>query len=266
MKLYVPKSARGAKVRYVAVSAHKDDMEMFALGGIAAAYREGGFAGVVLTDGGACPRAPRYAEVDDEDMAAIRTAEQKRAAETGRYEELCLFERSSDAVKEAAKAQGGLVDELAEVLSRYPRVEAAFVHNPFDEHPTHVAAFVTAIRAFSALPEEIRPERVYGCEVWRGLDWLPASRKVAIDVSGTEPLARSLMDCFESQNAVKRYDIASLARRQANATFYQSHEGDTASELIFALDATKLVYGGDIKDFTAEILAEFDASVHTKFF
>ena len=82
MELYVPKSARGAKVRYVAVSAHKDDMEMFALGGIAAAYREGGFAGVVLTDGGACPRAPRYAEVDDEDMAAIRTAEQKRAAET----------------------------------------------------------------------------------------------------------------------------------------------------------------------------------------
>ena len=157
-------------MRYVAVSAHKDDMEMFALGGIAAAYRDGGFAGVVLTDGGACPRAPRYAEVDDEDMAAIRTAEQKRAAETGRYEELCLFERSSDAVKEAAKAQGGLVDELAEVLSRYPRVEAAFVHNPFDEHPTHVAAFVTAIRAFSALPEEIRPERVYGCEVWRGLD------------------------------------------------------------------------------------------------
>ena len=169
-------------------------------------------------------------------------------------------------MKEAAKARGGLVDELAEVLSRYPRVEAAFVHNPFDEHPTHVAAFATAIRAFSALPEEIRPERVYGCEVWRGLDWLPASRKVAIDVSGTEPLARSLMDCFESQNAVKRYDIASLARRQANATFYQSHEGDTASELIFALDVTKLVYGGDIKDFTAEILAEFDASVHTKFF
>ena len=74
------------------------------------------------------------------------------------------------------------------------------------------------------------------------------------------------MGCFESQNAVKRYDIASLARRQANATFYQSHEGDAASELIFALDVTKLVYGGDIKDFTAEILAEFDASVHTKFF
>lgn len=92
MEKFVPKSARGAEVKYFAVSAHKDDVEMLALDGIFKCRDTGGFAAAVLTDGGQCPRSAEYAAVSDEDMALLRAAEQKRAAEAGRYEELYLFE------------------------------------------------------------------------------------------------------------------------------------------------------------------------------
>ena len=62
MEKFVPSSARDGDVAFLAVSAHKDDMEMFAFDGILRSARgEGGFAGVVLTDGGQCPRAPQFA-------------------------------------------------------------------------------------------------------------------------------------------------------------------------------------------------------------
>ena len=47
MEKFVPRSAKGARVRYMAVSAHKDDVEMLALDGIYRAYRDGGFAGML---------------------------------------------------------------------------------------------------------------------------------------------------------------------------------------------------------------------------
>ena len=243
MEKFVPKSASGAAVRYMAVSAHKDDVEMLALDGIFKAYREGGgFAAAVLTDGGQCPRSKEYAAVGDEDMALLRTAEQKRAAEAGRYEALWLFERTSAEVKRT--------------------LEAVYLHNPFDRHPTHVAACEVALAAINRLDERHKPLKVYGCEVWRDLDWPADADKIALDVSGSDDLAAWLMACFVSQNAVKRYDIASMARRAANATFYQSHEGDEATALIYALDLTPLTKGQSMEDFAAEKLENFRRELH----
>jgi hypothetical protein len=34
-----------------------------------------------------------------------------------------------------------------------------------------------------------RPQAVYGCEVWRDLDWMPDERKIVLDVSGRDNLA-----------------------------------------------------------------------------
>ena len=121
MEKFVPRSARGQKVKYLAVSAHKDDVEMLALDGIFRAYGEGGFAAVVLTDGGQCPRSREYSAVSDEDMALIRTAEQKRAAEAGRYEKLDLFEKTSAEGKRAAYGGGGLAEEVEEGFRGKPR-------------------------------------------------------------------------------------------------------------------------------------------------
>ena len=147
MEKYVPRSAKGAPVRFLAVSAHKDDIEMFALDGIFKAYAEGGFAAAVLTDGGQCPRSGAYAAVSDEDMALLRSAEQKRAAEAGAYEALWLFEKTSAEVKRAAKEGGALVEELAAIMRELPPLATLYIHNPFDSHPTHVAACVLALQA-----------------------------------------------------------------------------------------------------------------------
>ena len=72
------------------------------------------------------------------------------------------------------------------------------------------------------------------------------------------------MSCFVSQNAVKRYDIAAAARRAANATFYQSHAGDEATALVYAVDLTPLAYGGDIAGFAREKLENFRKSLHVE--
>ena len=262
MEKFVPKSARGAEVKYFAVSAHKDDVEMLALDGIFKCRDTGGFAAAVLTDGGQCPRSAEYAAVSDEDMALLRAAEQKRAAEAGRYEELYLFEKSSAEVKRQAKEGGDAVLGLAEIFRAHPRLEALYLHNPFDRHPTHVAAFETAIKAVNLLKDDEKPRKIYGCEVWRDLDWLADCDKVAMDVSGSDALAAELMDCFVSQNAVKRYDVASAARRKANATFYQSHEGDEATAIVYGVDMTCLAYGVPVGNFVKEKIENFRRDLH----
>lgn len=262
MEKFVPSSAKGDEVKFLAVSAHKDDMEMFAFDGIVRAARgEGGFVGVVLTDGGQCPRAPQFAGVSDEDMAQLRTAEQKRAAEAGGYSALYLFEQTSSAVKKRDKA---LVDGVTEILESLPRLDVLYTHNPFDRHPTHVGAFCVAMDAVRRLPDDKKPLKIYGCEVWRDLDWLPDEVKVEFDVSGEENFAAELMSSFVTQNAVKRYDIAALARRKAHATFGRSHEGDTSTGLIYAVDMTSLAYGddADTEAFVRDILARFDGDLH----
>lgn len=262
MEKFVPSSARDGDVAFLAVSAHKDDMEMFAFDGILRSARgEGGFAGVVLTDGGQCPRAAQFAGVSDEDMAQLRTAEQKRAAEVGGYSALYLFEETSAAVKARAES---LVRGVEEILLGLPRLEVLYTHNPFDRHPTHVGAFCVAMEAVRRLPDDRKPRHIYGCEVWRDLDWLPDAVKVEFDVSGEEVFASRLMSCFVSQNAVKRYDVAALARRKAHATFGRSHEGDTSTGLIYAVDMTSLAYVGDdgTERFVKEILGLFDGDLH----
>lgn len=262
MEKFVPSSARDGDVAFLAVSAHKDDMEMFAFDGILRSARgEGGFAGVVLTDGGQCPRAPQFAGVSDEDMAQLRTAEQKRAAEVGGYSALYLFEETSAAVK---SRDGKLVRGLEEILLELPRLEVLYTHNPFDRHPTHVGAFCVVMDAVRRLPDDRKPRRIYGCEVWRDLDWLPDSVKTEFDVSGEENFASELMSCFVTQNAVKRYDIAALARRKAHATFGRSHEGDTSTGLIYAVDMTALACTDDAgtEKFVGDILARFDGDLH----
>jgi hypothetical protein len=92
---------------------------------------------------------------------------------------------------------------------------------------------------------------VYGCEVWRDLDWLVDADKVALDVSGHEALQAALLGVFDSQIAGgKRYDLASMGRRKANATYYASHSVDTSTGISWAMDLTPLITQAD-KDIAA---------------
>jgi hypothetical protein len=118
-----------------------------------------------------------------------------------------------------------------------------------------------------ALPEEDHPKKVLGCEVWRGLDWMNDSEKVALDVSGHENLAMALNGIFDSQIAGgKRYDIATLGRRRANATFFESHATDEADQLSFAMDLTPLVADPSIDPiaFTTDVIRRFSEDVETR--
>jgi hypothetical protein len=78
--------------------------------------------------------------------------------------------------------------------------------------------------------------------VWRDLDWLVDSDKAVFDLSLHEHLQTSLVGVFDSQIAGgKRYDLATMARRRAHATYYESHAVDTAQLISFGIDLTPLV-------------------------
>jgi hypothetical protein len=83
---------------------------------------------------------------------------------------------------------------------------------------------------------------VYGCEVWRDLDWPTDADKVAFDLSAHENLQASLVGIFDSQICGgKRYDLATQGRRRAHATYAASHGTDTATAVTYALDLSPLI-------------------------
>ena len=99
-----------------------------------------------------------------------------------------------------------------------------------------------AIAALRALRGEYKPKKVYGCEVWRDLDWLTDEDKQALPVSARSNIAAALVGVFDSQvSGGKRYDLATAGRRLAHATYYASHGTDEESALNFAMDLTPLV-------------------------
>jgi hypothetical protein len=120
------------------------------------------------------------------------------------------------------------------------------------------------LEAICTVPEGGRPRRVLGCEVWRDLDWLPDSEKVALD-SGRHPdLARRLLAVFDSQvSGVKRYDLAAIGRRAANATFHSSHATDVMAGITWAVDLTPTIRpdGPKVADLTASLISKFGEDV-----
>ena len=117
-----------------------------------------------------------------------------------------------------------------------------YTHNLADKHDTHVAVTLRVIEALRRLPAEMRPHYLYGCEVWRNLDWMLDTDKVTFDVSTHEGLQAALLGVFDSQVCGgKRYDLATMGRRQANATYFASHDTDVSTGLIFAMDLTPLI-------------------------
>jgi hypothetical protein len=91
--------------------------------------------------------------------------------------------------------------------------------------------------------------------------------KVVHDVGGHENLAAALNGVFDSQIAGgKRYDLAVMGRRRANATFFESHGVDRGDSLAFAMDLTPLVTdtSRDVVEYVTGFIDRFKADVHTK--
>lgn len=255
-----------SRITHLGIGAHQDDLEIIAFHGIAECFGAGarGFGGVTCTDGAGSPRAGVYAACSDERMKQIRAEEQRAAAAVGRYAAMVQLGYPSAAVKDAADPR--LAADLAAIL-RAARPRVVYTHCPADKHDTHVAVFGAVLRAVRSLPPEARPARVYGCEVWRGLDWLCAGDKVVLDVSGHAHLAAALLGVFDSQIAGgKRYDLATLGRWRANATYGESHAVDTATEAVFAMDLTPLARDEklDIVDFVGQYIRRLGQDVEAR--
>ncbi len=230
-----------ARTTHLCVSAHQDDIEIMAYHGIAECFGRADkwFTGVVATNGAGSPRTGIYGQYTDEEMQKVRLREQRKAAYVGEYACQIQLGYPSSAVKDPNHA--GLREDLISIF-RAARPRIVYLHNLADKHDTHVGVALRAIRALRALGGEYRPEKVYGCEVWRDLDWLPDDRKHALPVSARSNLAASLVGIFDSQvSGGKRYDLATQGRRLAHATYYASHGTDVEAALSYAMDLTPLI-------------------------
>jgi LmbE family N-acetylglucosaminyl deacetylase len=235
-----PQAAALARTTHLAVGAHQDDLEIMAWHGILECFGKSdlGFTGVTVTNGAGSPRAGLYANYTDEEMQRVRRLEQKKAAFVGEFAAHVFLDYPSSAVKDPKDLR--VVEDLKQVLEA-TKPKVVYTHNLADKHDTHVGVVLRLIRALRELPEAARPEKVYGCEVWRNLDWLNDKDKVVFDVTPHENLAMSLVGIFDSQIAGgKRYDLATMGRRRANATYFESHATDVAESVIFAVDLTPL--------------------------
>ncbi|MDX2226411.1 MAG: PIG-L family deacetylase [Verrucomicrobiae bacterium] len=249
------------RTTHMGIGAHQDDLEFMCFHGILECHQKTDrwFAGVTVTSGSGSSRTGPYREVSDQKLVEIRREEQRRAAVIGEYGAMIQLGYDSATIKDPLGARTRLVPELVEII-RIARPRVIYTHNPADKHPSHIAVVLPLIEALRRLPQEMRPEKLYGCEGWRNLDWMPDTEKVVLNVGGNEPLLRRLMSVFDSQIAGgKHYDLATLGRKQANATYFQSHASDQAALAEFAMDLTPLLRDDtlSVEDFTLGFIDRF---------
>jgi hypothetical protein len=72
-------------------------------------------------------------------------------------------------------------------------------------------------------PQEQRPDKLYGWEVWRELDWMVDSENVPLHLSTRGNLPVALLDFLDSKIGSGRgYELATL-RRRVNANNFKAH-------------------------------------------
>lgn len=255
-----------ARTTHLGIGAHQDDLEIFAIHGILAGLddKNNSFTGVTVTDGRSAPRSGPYAEISDDDLWKLRTAEQKKAADIGRYNAQIMLNYSSAEVK--SPDRDSVIGDIKKIIE-VTQPEVIYTHNLADKHDTHVAVALSVIAALREISPDIAKLTLFGCEVWGDLDWLSDEHKVALDVSGHPDLQEHLLDVFESQIAGgKRYDLATVGRQMANATYYQSHQTDQTSRMTYAMDLTPLIEDPElsIPEFINQHIQNFAGNVRKR--
>ena len=255
-----------ARTTHMAISAHQDDIEIMAAAPILDCFqqKDSWFTGVVVTDGRGSPRDDLYKEFDDEEMRIVRFKEQKKAAVVGEYAAQVLLDFPSRIIKDASK-----LEPVADIVSLLKAAQPKFVytHNLADKHDTHVAITRRVIAAIRSLPEAERPQKLFGCEVWRDLDWMMDEDKVAFNLTKHENMQAALLGVFDSQICGgKRYDLASMGRRRANATYFASHGVDLTMGLSYGMDLSPLISdtAKEITEFVLEYIQRFSDDVKTR--
>ncbi|MCX7771785.1 MAG: PIG-L family deacetylase [Clostridia bacterium] len=268
--MYIPDQANVdealKRTTRMAISAHQDDIEIMAYHGILNCFgrEDEWFFGVVVTDGAGSPRDDLYKDYTDEDMKKIRQKEQMKSAFVGEYSGVAMLHYRSSEVKDPNNQEA--VQELADII-RLAQPEILYTHNLADKHDTHIGTVTKVIKALRTLPKEIRPKKVYGCEVWRSLDWLDDQKKVMMDVSGHPNIGAAVLEVHDSQICGgKRYDLATQGRRLANATYAEDHGADKIPALSYAMDLTPLIVDDslDMVDFVLGHIEDFKENVRAR--
>ena len=269
-ELYLPgggmEAAALKATTHLAIGAHQDDIEFMAYSGIAGCFgqKDKGFSACVVTNGSGSPRAGIYAGYTDAQMIEVRCEEQKRAADIGRYKTLSLMMYPSNEVKD--KNNPNVIADLVRLL-KAAKPKIVYTHNFADKHDTHVAVAARVVSAIRTLMKNERPEKLYGCEVWRGLDWMCDREKESLDCAERPNLASALMGVFDSQiSGGKRYDAAVFGRRTANATFAESHGVDEYTQVTYAMDMTPLILDDKLNPvtFAIEKIKAFEDDVRNR--
>ena len=264
---YPPSSGRNlADTTHMCIAAHQDDIEIMAAGAIIECFGKNDkkFTGVTVTDGAGSPRTGIYEHVTDEDMKKIRAVEQETAAAIGCYNAQLQLYYPSSAVKDSKNV--GLVSELKEIIiAASPKF--LYMHNFADKHDTHVAVALRTLEALRQLPVSARPQKVYSMEVWRSLDWVSDDEKLLFDTSQDEFLQAALLGVYHSQIAGgKRYDVACLGRKRANATYVATHDTDDHTAAEYGIDITDYVFDENWSpaDFIGRYIENFRQDVNER--
>lgn len=252
-----------ARTTHLAIGAHQDDLEIMAIDGILKCFQreDRWFTGVVVTDGSGSPRSGLYQDYTDKEMQAVRYSEQKKAAIIGGYAAQFFLGYPSSIIKDRESSEP--VEDIIDII-RETTPEVVYTHNLADKHLTHIGVTIKVLTAIRALSEDERPKKVYGCEVWRDLGWMLDEDKVAFDCSNQANLQAALLGVYDSQiSGGKRYDLATMGRRTANATYFATHDVDVSTGLVFAMDLTPLIQDNslDINDYVQRFIKRFAEDV-----
>ena len=255
-----------ARTTHLCIAAHQDDIEIMAYHGIAECFgqRDKWFTGVVVTNGAGSPRSGIYGQYTDDEMQKVRLIEQRKAAYVGEYG--CQIQLGFTSSEVKNPKESAVVEDLSAIL-RAAQPQYVYLHNPADKHDTHIGVTMRAIAALRAVRDQTRPKKVYGCEVWRDLDWLPDEVKQVMPASARSNIAAALVGVFDSQvSGGKRYDLATAGRRLAHATYYASHGTDVESAINFAMDLTPLVEDPamDVTTYVTGLIDLFRADVQKR--
>ncbi len=269
-EFYVPDhinlEAAFKRTTHMAVLAHHDDIEIGAFDGVLQTFQQKDkwFFGVVVTDGSGSSRGGAYKNYTNEDMMKVRNLEQKKAAMLGEYGLQAFINAPSSQTKDPKDQV--VVEEIKKmILDANP--EVIYTHNLADKHDTHIGVVTKTIKAIRLIEPKLRPKHLYAVEVWRDLDWLMDDEKVVFNVGGRPNLAASLVEVFDSQiDGAKRYDLAAIGRRLANATFSTAHAVDQSEAVINGMDLTPLIKDDsiDMVEFILQAIDRFKKDVEHK--
>lgn len=242
---------------HLAIGAHPDDLEIMAGHGILECFQnaDSEFFGVVVTSGSGSASGTQD---DIEKKILERRNEQVNAAIKGDYLGVVQLAYESSDIK--TQINMDVIDELKNIIEAcQPKV--IYCHNPFDKHLTHVRVLLHVLEALKTL--SYIPQQFFGCEVWRGLDWLVESDKASLAIENPG-IIEALIAEFKSQiDEAKDYPSATLGRFKANAVFRDANQIDDTRTTLYAIDLLPLIKNKNLglKGFAKQYLERFQQEV-----